>query len=163
MPLCSGIAQSITITAGFSSSASLTACLPSPASPTTEISESSSSMRRNPRRTNAWSSARRTVILRGGMCLHPCSGNAQAHQRSSTTQSGLDDLQRSTENFGALSHSHESDSPLSVLPRKPFSAVLHIQLQSIGREFQPHPGFTRTRMALDIVQGLLQDSKNMNS
>ena len=47
------IAQSITITLGRNSQARRTASLPSLASPTTEISGSSSNMRRNPRRTSA--------------------------------------------------------------------------------------------------------------
>ena len=53
MPLNSGKAISITATAGRSSRANRTASSPSLASPTTLISGSSSSMRRNPRRTRA--------------------------------------------------------------------------------------------------------------
>src|SRR5216683_15210 len=60
-----GIAQSITITFGRSSSASLIAWTPSPASPATVISGSSSRMRRNPRRTREWSSTSKTEILSG--------------------------------------------------------------------------------------------------
>src|SRR6202043_1058257 len=59
------MAQSMTITFGRSSSASLMAWRPSPASPATVISGSSSRMRRNPRRTREWSSTNRTEILSG--------------------------------------------------------------------------------------------------
>src|SRR5262249_9226020 len=162
MPLNSGIAQSITITAGFSSSASLTACLPSPASPTTEISESSSKMRRKPRRTSVWSSASSNVILRAGMCFNSRSDNAQPDQRS-CTRSGLRDLQRSRKNLSAFPHRYKSDSALPFLRSKPLAAIFHFQLQRVRQKSQPDPGFSRSRMPLDVVERFLHDSEDVHA
>ncbi len=56
--------MSISTTSGFSARATVTASAPSATSPITVMSSSAFSNERNPARTNAWSSASSTRIMR---------------------------------------------------------------------------------------------------
>src|SRR5262249_33492042 len=64
IPFNCGIATSATTTSGEWTSASCTACLPSPASATPSNCSCRSSSARLPLRTSEWSSAKSTLILR---------------------------------------------------------------------------------------------------
>src|ERR1700676_559377 len=164
MPLNSGSAQSITITCGRNSSASRTASGPSLASATTEISGSSSNMRRKPRRTRAWSSTSRTVILRG-MSLQFVLRDFHTNQCSSL--SGVRDLQSASDQFGTLAHAHQTDASRSIsiwhvrAGGESFAVIFHFQLKGIRQKFKANPCLRNNSVAANVVKRFLNDAKNM--
>src|SRR5882724_1581949 len=160
IPLMPGSAQSITTTFGFNSRASRTASSPSLASPTTEIAASSSSMRRNPLRTSAWSSTSSTVSL-SAMGLNFIGWHDQAHDRSTALAS--QNPQGSSHQFSALAHANQADTLMSRIRRKSPAAVLDFQVNGIDVKFQSHPRFLCSRVALHIIQRLLQHTIHLHS
>src|SRR5713101_3533817 len=160
MPLMPGSAQSITITFGLSSSARRTASLPSLASPTTEIAGSSSSMRRKPLRTNAWSSTSRTVSLTP-MRFCFLARNGQLQGRASAV--ALRKFQCRSNQFGAFAHAHESDTLVRSVRGKSFAMIFYLERQRMARKSQAHPRFLGARVPAYIVQRFLQHAVNLHA
>src|SRR5215470_1505363 len=130
MPLSSGMAQSITVTRGRRLQASCTASWPSLASPTTEISSSSSSIRRKPRRTRAWSSTSRTVILCVGMALHFFTGNLKADEGAALHPRRNHDCP--ADKLRSLSHGNQPDSTLDLAVNEAAAMILDFEREGVG-------------------------------
>ena len=154
-PLVPGIAQSMTMTAGLSEAARAIASSPLLASPTTSIDGSSSSIRRNPRRTRLWSSASRTVIL-------SAMRNRHAKANDGSPFLGTVELERASDQFGALAHRDQAQPTAGGRAAESFSMVFDFELQGIGCEAQAHPRLLRPGMPRDVVQGFLQHAVDMN-
>src|SRR5688572_10459093 len=159
-PLTPGSAQSITITLGLSSPANRMASFPLAASPTTEISGSSSRSRRRPRRTRLWSSTSNTVISLP-MQIPSFSRHFQEDARASFGRT--DEIDGPAEQLGAFAHGDDADPAQCVLDVKPRSVVLHFEIQSVGLKTQPDPSFLHSRMADDVVQRLLEHAIHVDS
>src|ERR1700733_7743286 len=101
---------------------------PSPASPTTSISYSSSSMRRKPRRTRLWSSTSNTVIF-FAIRLYFLPWNLQVHQGSAFRWTRNNNL--SAHQLGTLTHRDQTDPTLVCALREPNSMIFHVQLKNI--------------------------------
>src|SRR5580765_2368196 len=133
---------------------------PSPASPTTSMSASSSSIRRKPRRTRLWSSTSKTVMFFGiRFCLLPW--YRQVDQRSAFRWTRNDDLP--THQFSTLAHCDQPNATLIEPLREARSVVLHLQLQRLRQETQKHANLLRPRMPSCVVQGLLHNAVDMNA
>src|SRR5579859_2580990 len=158
-PLRWGKAESIKITCGFSAPARRTASSPSLASPTTEMSGSSSSIRRKPRRTRAWSSTSRTVVL-SGMSAHSRFRHSQADQRSAC--GGPHEFNRAAEEIRAFAHRNQPDTGLCSAANKSRAVIFHVQFQRFGQKAQANPCLPRSGMPCHIIQSFLQHAVNVD-
>src|SRR5262245_38369928 len=150
-PLVPGIAQSITTTAGLSCFVSAIASSPLLASPTTSIASSSSSMRRKPRGTRLWSSARSTVIVasspRGHRHFHANEGAAVGRPK---------ELDRSSHERCPLAHRDNAKAPARRDGRQARAVVFDLQLEHVSDAAQADGGSGRPGVAGYIAQGLLE-------
>src|SRR5438270_6098968 len=158
-PLMPGRAQSIKITRGRSFSDRRMASSPSPASPATAMSGSSSSMRRNPRRTRLWSSTNKTEIL-SGMRVRFLSWNLEAHQRA--TELRFQKLNSTAQQFCTLAHRNQAYSLFNSPRFESRTVIFHLELQTLRQELQANPSLTSARMPRDVIQCFLQNAIDMN-
>src|SRR5580765_253844 len=117
-PLVPGMAQSMTTTAGLSCLVSSMASSPLLASPTTSIDSSSSSIRRKPRRTRLWSSARRTVIFGSAMHSH-----RDFHPHEGAALGGPKKLERAAHERRTLPHGDDAEAAAAGCAGDPGSVV----------------------------------------
>src|SRR3990172_2139406 len=117
-PLSSGIAMSMTTTAGRSALVSFTAWRPVSASPTTWMSPSDSRRARSPSRTTLWSSASSTVIgfIPMNTRVRACGGLLAATERNLRSDGGALsrlrlDVETAADHLHALSHAEQPQSP----------------------------------------------------
>src|SRR4051794_39642539 len=159
-PFIRGNAQSMTTTCGRSCLASLTDSSPSPASPTTSMSGSSSSMRRKPRRTRLWSSTSKTVIF-FGIRLRFLPWDGEVYQCSAIR--GARDSDSTAHQFGTFAHRDQTDTAAVWAFLKTATAVAYFEFKRLGQKTQSHPRLLCTRMPSDVVQGLLQNAIHVNT
>ena len=70
-------------------------------------------------------------------------------------------LELPLQDIGALPHGDKAQSAASGY-RHAHAVVLHLQPQMIGRHDQPYPGIGRFGVPHHVIQGLLQNSIDMN-
>src|SRR4051794_40739828 len=126
-PLTPGRAQSISTTLGRSSRASFTASAPSLASPATRMSGASSSRRRKPRRTSAWSSTSKTEILAGICELQTTARDLEPYQRAARI--GLCEFDGSAQQLRTFTHRDQTYPMVIVAPDEPTAVILDFQFQ----------------------------------
>src|SRR5437763_9318936 len=149
----------MTTTRGRNSWARSIACCPSPASATTAISGSSSSMRRNPRRTRPWSSARRTVMLRSGMALRGGDRHGEAHQGAAGLR--IIQLQAPIDQLRPFPHRDQSHAGLSRAGETG-TVIFHFKHRRSVEIANTDLGAGALRMLRDVVQGLLYHAVEMD-
>src|SRR5213080_3118978 len=155
-PSSTGMTRSIRITSGVSSSASVIACRPSSASPTTSIPSCSSRNVRNPSRTTAWSSTSNTRIdsaTRGHLQL----------DLGSAARRGVD-LEPPAEAARPLLHRREpepSRAQLGVVRLEAHAVVRHLEgeLPVVASESDLH--VLRARVLHRVLQCLLGDAEDL--
>src|SRR5688500_12628266 len=156
IPFVIGIAQSMTTTCGSSCRASAIACAPSLASPITSIAGSSSSMRRKPRRTSAWSSTRSTVILGGtAPLLRTRQRYLQAHQRAPFARPC--ELDGAAGQRRPLAHRRQAKTASACGRRNPRAVILDLEFEAGGGCAKPDPGLSRSGMSRHVVERFLKD------
>src|SRR4029079_5888436 len=154
-----GIAQSITTTCGVSLSASLTVSSPSLDSPTTSISASSSSRRRNPRRTRVWSSTRRTVIL---FAMYVPVPGRYLHANERASHRRRQELDCAAEHLGALAHRDDAEAPPGCVRTGAFAVILDVELDHAILRAQSHPCLPGPRVPRHVVECLLHHAIDMD-
>src|SRR6185437_16930535 len=154
------MAQSITTTCGPRSRASRIASAPSPASPTTVIFFSSSSRRRIPLRTSAWSSTSRTEIL-AAFFIQPLPRYPQPYKRSAAGRRGK--LNSAAQEFRPLAHPNQPDAALSVRRPNADAVVLDVHFQRFLEEAQADQCCLRPGVTRHVVESLLHHTVNVNA
>src|ERR1017187_8308743 len=158
-PFMPGRAQSITPPWGLSFLAILMDSSPVPASPTTSMSDSSSSMRRKPRRTRLWSSTSNTAIF-FSIRLRFLPGDGQMHPGSTFHWARKNDLP--AHQFRALAHRNQTNPvPVGML-RETDSMIFYFQLKNIRKETQTHPRLLGPGVPRHVVQRFLHNAVNMH-
>src|SRR5690349_6445062 len=155
-----GIAISMTMTRGCSSCASLMASWPLVASPTTRISGSSSSMRRNPLRTRLWSSTSRTVI---SLLIVIRQGHIQPHQGAAFA--GTQHFESPLQQFGALAHGRPPDAAARAAVLgfgNAAAAVLDLEVEPSGQESEAHDRGGRPRVAGQVIERFGEHAIDVN-
>src|SRR3954454_11473998 len=154
----------MTITAGRRLTARSTASGPSPASPTTVIPGSSSSMRRKPRRTSTWSSTTIVAItpsgLADGIRLLPERRNGETHQGAALGAGQK--FHAASRYLRAFAHGDEAE-PILPPDGKPGAVILDFQDQPFIRQGHPQLHLLRAGMARHIVERLLKHTVEMNA
>src|SRR6185437_8673342 len=151
-PFMLGSAKSMTTTFGRSCFAASTASNPSLDSPSTRMPGSSSSIRRNPRRTRLWSSTSSTLISVGCMYLHFTIRRGSAHERSARVPAK--EFNFSIHQIGAFPHGNQSKTMRSFFRiSDPF--VLNLNHNHTLIEPQPDAGPRRFRVTHHVAERLL--------
>src|SRR6185437_12461441 len=159
-PFMLGSAKSMTMTSGRSLNAASTASWPSLASPRTRISGSSSSMRRNPRRTSAWSSTRRIVSSARGMRLLADDRRRYADQRASFASRQEFDF--AAQHLRAFPH-RDQPHAAPVLRAEADAMIFHFEGDAIRFEREAHGHALRARMPGDVRKRFLCDAIKMDA
>src|SRR5215475_5386424 len=133
---------------------------PSPASPTTSMSGSSSSMRWKPRRTRLWSSTSNTVIF---FCirLRFLPKNDQMHQRTAFGRARKNQL--TAHQFRALAHGDKANPTPAWAIGKTRTVILYFQLKRPWQETQTHRRLFSPRMTRNVIECLLQNTVDVNA
>src|SRR5262245_30821894 len=146
-PLVPGMAQSMTTTAGLSCLVREIASSPLLASPTTSIDSSSSRMRRKPRRTRPWSSARRTVILDSDTRRY-----RHFHADEGAAFGGPQEFNRPAHERRPLAHGNEAETAARRCAGEPRSPIFDVELERAISETQTDSGALRSGMTGDVAQ-----------
>src|ERR1051326_7575419 len=170
--------MSSTATSGLSSVTPLTAARPSAASPITSMSDCELTSIRNPSRSIAWSSARKTRSFSVFVCVAPClfifrvsfgervqrvrlDGDADEDGRA-LARLALD-LDRAADECRAFTHPDESQPAIRARHLHPFEVeaapvVLDDQHRVAVASFEQEVNVRRGGVLRHVVQGLLHDA-----
>src|SRR5262249_52740384 len=95
------------------------------------------------------------------MALHFFARNLQADQSAALRPRRNDECP--ADQFRALAHGNQPDSPLYLAVNKAAAMILDFQSEAVGQIVQANPSFAYTSMTVYVVQRFLQHAIDMNA